>query len=160
MGALLTVTHIDGIRERYILEYPHGYTTEEADARSPEAREQLISDLMTRHGTPHSCTCAAETDLLDGYPSIESAIEQISNAAGRGPVDLDDDVRLDLIRSIKDSRCTACSVAILVLPFRQPLVVAPLHDARCPFATVGPAAGLGSEARSPGSAGGASPGKP
>jgi hypothetical protein len=138
MGALLTVTHLDGVRESYIIECAHGSTIEHGEACTLEARQRVISALMTRHGMPYGCTCAAETDLLDAYPSIESAVEQITNAECQGFVDLDDEMRADLIQSITDSRCEECSVAILVLPFRQPLVVAPLHDVRCPFATVGP----------------------
>jgi hypothetical protein len=138
MGALLTVTHLDGVRESYFLECPHGATAEDAEFSSVEARQRLISALMARHGLPYGCTCAAETDLLDAYPTIDSAIRQIGKDEGQGFADLDDDVRADLVQSIINARCEACSVAILVLPFRQPLVVAPLHDAGCPFATVGP----------------------
>jgi hypothetical protein len=138
LGALLTVTHLDGVHESYILECQHGATIEEAEFSTIEARQRLVSALMTRHGLPYGCTCAAETDLLDAYPTIDSAIAMIGNDEGQGFADLDADASADLIQSIKDARCEACSVAILVLPFRQPLVVAPLHDVMCPLATVGP----------------------
>ena len=138
MGALHTVTHLDGGRESYILECTHGSTVEHGEACTLEARQMVISALMTRHGMPYGCTCAAETDLLDAYPSIESAVEQITNVECEGFADLDGEMRADLVQSINNVRCEACSVAILVLPFRMPLVVAPLHDVRCPFATVGP----------------------
>jgi|ERR1035437_964548 hypothetical protein len=93
---------------------------------------------MARHGLPYGCTCAEETDLLDAYPTIDSAIRQIGNDEGQGFADLDAVAGADLVQSIINARCEACSVAILVLPFRQPLAVMPLHDAGCPFATVGP----------------------
>jgi hypothetical protein len=138
VGALLTVTHLDGVRESYFLECPHGATAEDAEFSSVEARQRLVSALMARHGLPYGCTCAAETDLLDAYPTIDSAIAMIGNGEGQGFAELDDDARAVLIQSIKGARCEACSVAILVLPFRQPLVVAPLHDVMCPLATIGP----------------------
>jgi hypothetical protein len=161
MGALLTVTHLDGIRERYSLECAHGMTTDEGDARSLDARQKLIANLMARHGTPYGCNCSAETDLLEAYPSIDSAVEQLTYDEGAGFADMPDDVRSELIESVRAARCEACSVAILVLPFREPLVVAPLHDVRCPFATVGPEAGSGRGLPTfPGSPGGAFRGRP
>jgi hypothetical protein len=135
MRALLTVTHHDGVRESYMLECPHGATNEQAEAASLEAREKRIASLLARHGTPYGCTCAAETDLLDTYPSVDSAIEQITSGSGQELAELDDELKAGLIRMIKDARCPECSIAVMVFPLHQPLVVAPLHNPRCPHAS-------------------------
>lgn len=139
MSALLTITHHEGFRESYVLECPHGTTNGEADTVSADSKERLISSLLSRHGVPFGCTCAAETDLMDAYPSIESAVDQIRHGPGHGPTELDEDVKQGLLDKIADLACPACSVAILVLPLRTPLVVVPVHDVMCPNATWSPA---------------------
>jgi hypothetical protein len=140
MRALLTVTHHDADRESYILECPHGSTTGQAEKASPEARERLIAGLMARHGGPFGCACAAETDLVDAYPSADSAIEQIAAGPSRGLAELDDETKAGLIGGIEKARCATCSIGILVMPLHLPLVAVPLHDVRCPNARWGIAA--------------------
>jgi hypothetical protein len=140
MRALLTVTHHGAGRESYILECSHGLTTEQAEKASPESRERLIAGLMARHGGPSGCACAAETDLVDAYPSADSAIEQIAAGPSRGLAELDDETMAGLIRGIEEARCASCSIGILVMPLHLPLVAVPLHDVRCPNARWGIAA--------------------
>ena len=139
MSALLTVTHHEGFRESYVLECPHGSTNGEADTASRDAKERLISSLLARHGVPFGCACAAETDVMDAYPSIQSAVELIRNGPGHGPAELEDEVKEALLRKIAGLACPSCSVAILVLPLRTPLVVVPVHDVTCPNAKWSPA---------------------
>jgi hypothetical protein len=134
MRALLTVTHHEVGRESYVLECPHGLTNGDMDTASPEAREKLLAGLLARHGTPFGCTCAAETDLVDAYPSVQSAMEQITASSSQGLAGLDDETTEDLTRRIEKARCPSCSVAILVLPLHLPLVMTPLHDTACPNA--------------------------
>jgi len=134
MSALLTITHHEGFRESYVLECPHGSTNGEADTASVEAKERLVASILARHGVPFGCTCAAETDVMDAYASIELAVEQIRNAPSRGMAELDNEVKQGLVRKIADLACPDCSVAILVLPLRLPLVVVPVHDVMCPKA--------------------------
>jgi hypothetical protein len=92
--------------------------------------------MMARHGVPFGCICTAETDLLDVYPSIESAVERIQAGPSHGLAEMDDDMKAGLIASIQGSRCPECSIAVLVLPLHFPLVVAPLHEVRCPHSGV------------------------
>lgn len=136
MRALLTVTHYDGVRESYILECPHGLTKGDVETASIESRERHIAGMLARHGVPYGCSCTAETDLIDAYPSIDSAVEQLTAGASHGAAELDDELNSGLVRKIRDFRCPACSVAILVLPLHLPLVVVPLHALRCPHARV------------------------
>jgi hypothetical protein len=139
MRALLTVTHHEAGRESYVLECPHGLTNGDIETASPEARERLLANLLASHGTPFGCTCAAETDLVDAYPSVESAIEQITASSSQGLAELDDETKEGLTRRIEEARCPFCSVAILVLPLHLPLVITPLHDIACPNAKWGEA---------------------
>jgi hypothetical protein len=139
MRALLTVTHHEVGRESYALECPHGLTNGNMETDSPEARERLLANLLARHGAPFGCTCAAETDLVDAYPSIESAIEQITASSSQGLAELDAETKEGLTRRIEEARCPSCSVAILVLPLHLPLVITPLHDIECPNAKWGQA---------------------
>jgi hypothetical protein len=134
MRALLTVTHHDGIHESYLLECPHGSTDGEAAATPIESRERYVAGLLARHGVPYDCTCAAETDLVDVYPSIESAMEQIADGAGHGIAELDAELNADLVEKIKHARCPECSIGVRVLPFHLPLVVVPTHAPGCPRA--------------------------
>jgi hypothetical protein len=134
MRALLTVTHRDEHHKSYMLECPHGSTSGEARRASLASRETYVAGLLARHGVPYGCTCAAETDLADVYPSIESAIEQIPTGASQGSTELDDDAIADLLRKIDDVRCPECSVAVLVLPLHVPLEVEAIHERRCPCA--------------------------
>ena len=136
MRALLTITHHDGLRESYVLECPHGSTNGDAEATSSESRQRYVSSLLARHGTPYGCTCAAETDLVDVYPSIDSAVDQITAGASHGAAELDPELIMGLVQRIKDARCPTCSIAIMVLPLHLPLVFVPLHDLRCPNAKV------------------------
>jgi len=141
-SALLTIIHRDPIGESYVLECPHGVTNGEAVASSPEPGQSLIAAMMARHGVPFGCTCTAETDLLDVYPSIESAVKQISAGSSHGLADMDDDMKAGLVASIEGSRCPECSIAVLVLPLDFPLVVAPLHELRCAHSGVKSGSGL------------------
>src|ERR1035437_6611992 len=127
MCALLTITHHNAARESYALECPHGLTKGEADEASMEPRQRIIAGLLARHGSPFDCTCAAETDLVDAYPSVESAVEQIAAGASNGFADLGGELTEGLLRLISDARCPSCSVAIMVLPLHLPMVVVPLH---------------------------------
>ena len=132
MRATLTVTHRDGIRQSYVLECSHGSTNGEAAAIPLESRERYVSSLLAHHGLPYGCTCAAETDLVDEYPSIESAIEQIAAGSGHGMTELDSELNADLVENIKNARCPECSIAVRVLPLHLPPVVAPIHAPGCP----------------------------
>jgi len=134
MAALLTVTHHHGVRESYVLECPHGSTNGEAVSSSLEPRERLISSLLARHGVPFGCACAAETDLLDAYPSIEAAAEQIGAGSSHGLAELDDEAKAALLQKIGGLRCATCQIAVMVLPLHAPLVVVPVHDVKCPNA--------------------------
>lgn len=138
MRALLTVTHRDGVHESLVLECPHGSTSGQVKATPIASREKYVAALLARHGLPYDCTCAAETDLVDVYPSIDSAIEQISGGASNGIADLDDELNAVLVASIEGARCPTCSVAVMVLPFHLPVVVTALHDPACPNARVEP----------------------
>jgi hypothetical protein len=131
-SALLTIIHRAPIGESYVIECPHGVTQDEAGGTDADLARNLIAGLMARHGLPFGCTCTAETDLLDVYPSIEFAVDQISAGSTHGLADIDQHVMAGLIDSIDGSRCPECSIAVLVLPLHFPLVVAPLHDVRCP----------------------------
>lgn len=138
MRALLTVAHHDAASESYALECPHGRTEAEpeadADAAASEPRPKLVAGLLARHGLPFGCTCAAETDLADIYPSIDSAIEQITAGAGNGVTDLDDELIEGLVRLVREARCPTCEISVKVLPLHLPLVVIPIHDLQCPRA--------------------------
>ena len=136
MRALLTIAHRDASRADYVLECPHGLSKVDSDAHLDESREQLISSLLSGHGRPFNCTCAAETDLIDAYPSIDSAVSHIETDGRLGLIDLDEDLIADLVQQIKSVECPTCSIAVLVMPFRLPMVVTPLHDIRCPQAKV------------------------
>jgi hypothetical protein len=134
MRALLTVTHHDGVHESHVLECPHGSTIGEVEATTVESRERYVAGLLARHGTPYGCTCAAETDLIDVYPSIESAIEQITAGASHGIAELDDELLADLVGKIGDARCPECPIAVRVLPLHLPMAVEPVHAPGCPRA--------------------------
>ena len=134
MRATLTVTHHDGIRESYVLECPHGSTSGEATAIPLESQERYVASLLARHGVPYGCTCAAETDLADVYPSIESAIEQIAVGASHGLAELDAELNGDLVERIKDVRCPECSISVRVLPLHLPIGIVPIHAPECPRA--------------------------
>ena len=136
MRALLTVTHHDGIRESLVLECPHGSTSGEVEAAPIAVKEKYVAALLASHGLPYGCSCTAETDLVDVYPSIDSAIAQISAGSGNGIADLDDDLRAPLIASIEGVRCPTCSAAVMVLPFHVPVAVTAVHDPACPKAKV------------------------
>jgi hypothetical protein len=134
MAALLTITHHQGAGESYVLECPHGSTNGEAATSSIEPRERLISSLLARHGVPFGCTCAAETDLLDAYPSVESAAEQIEAGSSHGLAELDHEMKVALLQRIGGLSCSTCRIAVMVLPLHMPLVVVPVHDVACPNA--------------------------
>jgi hypothetical protein len=131
MQALLTIKHHDDGAQSYLLECPHGVTNAAVEAGPPERRQKLIAGLLTSHGTPYGCACAAETDLVDVYPSVESAIAQLRSGPGNGLADLDSAMTADLIEEVELARCSGCDVAIGVMPLRLPPIVEPRHDDRC-----------------------------
>jgi hypothetical protein len=134
MRALLTITHHDAANESYVIECPHGLTRVETASVSGEPRQRLIAGLLARHGSPSSCTCAAETDLVDAYPSVDSAVAQIMTGAGNGLTDLDDESIEEVLRHVRGARCPSCSIAVKVMPLHLPADVVSVHDPRCPLA--------------------------
>lgn len=134
LRALLKVTHHGCFDESYDLECRHGSTSGRAQVTSLEAKEKYVAGLLARHGVPYGCSCAAETDLADVYPSVESAIEQITAGGSCGIAELDDDATADLTGKINDARCPECSVAILLMSLHLPLAVEAIHEPRCPRA--------------------------
>ena len=136
MRALLTITHHDASRADYVLECQHGLSKVASKEESDGPRDQLIAGLLSRHGRPFNCTCTAETDLIDAYSSIDSAVDLIEMDGRLGLLDLDEDLIAGLVQKIRSVDCPTCSIAVLVMPFRLPMVVTPLHDIRCPHATV------------------------
>ena len=134
LRALLKVTHHGGSDESYDLECRHGSTNGGAHVTSLETREKYVVGLLARHGVPYGCSCAAETDLADVYPSADSAIEQITAGGNCGMAELDDEATADLAGKIDDARCPECSVAILLMPLHVPLAAEAIHEPRCPRA--------------------------
>jgi hypothetical protein len=131
MQALLTITHHDDGAQSYRLECPHGLTDTGPERGPSERIQKLIAGLLTSHGTPYGCACAAETDLVDVYPSVDSAIAQLKAGPGNGLADLDSAMTASLLEKVELARCSGCNVTIGVMPLRLPPIVEPRHDDRC-----------------------------
>ncbi len=136
MRALLTVTHSDSVHEICTVECLHGSTEARAETTSGESRHAWIDGIGRRHESQCGCTCATEMDRIDAYPSIDSAVAQLTAMPDSAQTPRPEEPQEGLLPKIEMARCSACSVAIMLLTDGLRLVVVPLHDLRCANAMV------------------------